>query len=297
MTTNGPVSVPNLRFRQALDAVRDELASIPHDELLHINLEIPTATMTALGSTPQMRAFRARIVEELPKFDLVTYDKLETYALATGQAHAQYLAASAPAEPIQELYDELSKLRELLVSDVTALAKRKLVDGERLAQLQGPNGFKNVAFDVLLLCAMLRDHWPQLAGRTGVQIAELDRAEMLADRLATAVALRDRGGAATTEAAELRQRAFTRFVTAYDQARRAITYVRWTEDDADTIIPSLFGGKKRKSAADKADKPGEATATPAHAVATPAAQPAANAPSAPADAHATGMPGDEPFSP
>jgi hypothetical protein len=296
MTSTGPVSVPNLRFRQALDAVRDELAAIPKDDLVGINLEIPSAAMTALGCAPQVRAFRAQIAAELPTFDLATYDKLETYALAAGQAHTQYLAASAPAEPVQDLFDALLELRELLVSDVTALAKRKLLDGARLNELQGPVGYKNVAFDVLLLCAMLRDHWSAVAGRTGVQPSELDRAEILADRLATAVALRDQGAAATSEAAELRVRAFTRFVKAYDQARRVLTFLRWNEDDVDTVIPSLYagrGGRRKHEPASVA-----ASHDGANAQQPVAAAPAAESATATAPRPASsGMPGDEPFSP
>ena len=46
---------------------------------------------------------------------------------------------------------------------------------------------------------------------------------------------------------ERRVRAYTLFVRAYDQCRRAATYLRWGEEDADEIAPSLFanrGGRK-----------------------------------------------------
>lgn len=299
MTTSDPTSVPTLRFREALDAVRTELEQLPLDSLKVINLEIPAAVMTTIGCAPQVRALRPRVADELPRFDLTTFDRLETYALAAGQAHAQHLAASAPVEPVQELFDELSSLREVLVSDVTALAKRKLLDGGRLEELRGPLGFKNAAFDVLLLCALLRDHWGAVAGRTGVQVSELDRAERLADRLATAVALRDQGATATGEAAELRQRAFTRFVSAYDQARRAIAYLRWGDGDIDQIIPSLYAGKARRKVEAATEVPTNGNgngATPPVVTAPTPIQPV-NAPApAPAPGTApTGMPGNDPF--
>ena len=44
-------------------------------------------------------------------------------------------------------------------------------------------------------------------------------------------------------AAERRLRAFALFMRAYDACRRAIAYLRWDEDDADTIAPSLFKGR------------------------------------------------------
>jgi hypothetical protein len=44
---------------------------------------------------------------------------------------------------------------------------------------------------------------------------------------------------------ELRRRAYTLFVQAYDEVRRPVTYVRWEEGDVDEIVPSLFAGRTR----------------------------------------------------
>ncbi|HEX4334524.1 MAG TPA: hypothetical protein VH062_01350 [Polyangiaceae bacterium] len=48
---------------------------------------------------------------------------------------------------------------------------------------------------------------------------------------------------------DLRTRAFTLFVNAYDQVRRAVSYLRWDDDDAGTVAPSLYvrrgNGKKK----------------------------------------------------
>ncbi|WP_200850180.1 hypothetical protein, partial [Klebsiella pneumoniae] len=45
---------------------------------------------------------------------------------------------------------------------------------------------------------------------------------------------------------ELRRRAYSVFVQTYDEVRRAMTYVRWEEDDVDEIVPSLYAGRSRK---------------------------------------------------
>jgi len=47
-------------------------------------------------------------------------------------------------------------------------------------------------------------------------------------------------------ALDLRRRAFTLLLFAYDEARVAITYVRRREGDAELIAPSLYGVKKRE---------------------------------------------------
>lgn len=41
----------------------------------------------------------------------------------------------------------------------------------------------------------------------------------------------------------VRQQAFTLFVKAYDEVRRAVSFLRWKERDADTIAPSLYGAR------------------------------------------------------
>jgi len=68
------------------------------------------------------------------------------------------------------------------------------------------------------------------------------------------------------ETADMRARAFTLLTDAYDNARRAIIYLRWHEGDADIICPYLFAGRSngRGKAAD--NKP-----------ATPGANPTPNA--------------------
>ena len=64
-------------------------------------------------------------------------------------------------------------------------------------------------------------------------------------------------GAANDE----RQRAFTLLARAYDEARRAVSFIRWHEEDADTFLPSLYAGRGGRGA-----KSNDATETPAPAV-------------------------------
>jgi len=47
-----------------------------------------------------------------------------------------------------------------------------------------------------------------------------------------------------TEAADVRRRADTLFVRAYDEVRRIVAYLRWHEGDADSIAPSLYAKRK-----------------------------------------------------
>ena len=71
---------------------------------------------------------------------------------------------------------------------------------------------------------------------------------------------------AAAESAEQRDRAFTLFIRCYDQIRRAILFLRWEQDDADTIAPSLYPGyprRMRKEADGASESEAEPTGTTA----------------------------------
>jgi len=89
----------------------------------------------------------------------------------------------------------------------------------------------------------MRGSWQTIANKTAVQPAEPDDAENLGDRIITAVGLREQGPAMIAEAQLNRQRAFTLLVRAYDQSRRAVTYLRWDERRA-----GMVRGAERASA-------------------------------------------------
>ena len=124
---------------------------------------------------------------------------------------------------------------------------------------------------------MMHDNWTAISGKTALQIADIDQAEALAERLITAIGLRDQGPAVLAESAENRQKAFTLFVNTYDQIRRVISYLRWNEGDVDQIAPSLYAGRntgRRKSPDPQPTTP----ATPSVPTAPSASTPANGAP-------------------
>ncbi len=92
-----------------------------------------------MRAVPQLLALRASAATQLPNFSLAVYDKVETYAQALAYAQTAFLAASIPSDELPALADRGLKIREQLVSDAAALAKRNLLDPRRLADLKrGP---------------------------------------------------------------------------------------------------------------------------------------------------------------
>ncbi len=287
-TTTNTIARP--RLRESLDKVRPEMVALEENHLLPINVDPLTAVATARGALAQILTLRKRM-EALPEFEIQNLDKLELYALATMQAQTIYQGASAPPEHFQELVAEATALRELMLSDATALANRGHISGDKLGTLKGPVGYRNVASDLLILTNMIRGNWKAVSTRTGVTEGELDRAEIICDQLINDIGVRQLAPAAVAAVALERQQSFTLFARAYDQVRRAVNYLRWVEGDADEIAPSFFAGRRKRSSSDVAAnseaEPATSKSEPTVAVPSPVA--------AAATKPAIGLPGSDPF--
>jgi len=260
-----------------------EIRAVGEQELEPINLDVPSAVATVLGALPEIRAFRGE-VSELAGFDLLHFDRLRDYALALAHTHSMYRAASGPIDGLTELAEEAAELRDTLQSDAAALAKRRILDSGAVSRLRGGNGYKNIAIELAGLVGLFRENWASIEGRTAIRLEELEHAGRRAQELLIATGLREQAPVAVNAASALRQRAFTLFVRAYGQARRAIAYLRWDRGDADDIAPSLYKGRGGRGEPDVVTPP---EAPPVQNPQTPA--PVAS-PAVPA-----GLPGSSPF--
>jgi enoyl-CoA hydratase/carnithine racemase len=122
-----------------------------------------------------------------------------------------------------------------------------LLDKKLIGNLQSRVGYANHITDARRLCRILRKHWCRVSSRTALSASDLDEIETAANTLAARLAERSPESGLAARASELRTRAFTRFVDVYDQARRAMEYLRWDEGDANEIVPSLFVRRRRRS--------------------------------------------------
>jgi hypothetical protein len=230
-------------FYGALHQVGDELLAIPVAKLLPVNIEIHAAVVTALGVQPELEGYREEVREWFGDEWAARIDALPTYAKAAAQAHGEFLASQNSSTEVNAVSKELIEMRELLLTDLTSLVNRKRVDAAVLSGLRGSVGFRNQVLDVVQLTAVFRRHWATVGGVTPVAMGDLERAEALAAKLTRLLGVREQGSLEATGIGEMRQRAFTKFVGTYDQLRRAMTFLRWDEDDVDSIIPSLWAGR------------------------------------------------------
>jgi hypothetical protein len=255
-----------LNLGQAYAETLNASLALPVTGLLPVNIDLPTAVNTAVGSLPRIHALRDRVKDELPRFDLRHFERLEQYALAAAQAHGEFLAASAPSEALVDLNRRAVLTRDMLYKDAVALAGRGLINGDRVRDFKAKVGYKNITYDLLGLVAVLRENWARISSRTAIQAHELEQAEALVGRLMSVLSARKQTPAVVVEASLQRQRNFTLFVNAYDQVRRALSYLLWEAGDLERVAPSLYGGRvvnrkkgdmKRSRAAPTTTLPGD----------------------------------------
>ncbi|KYF96939.1 hypothetical protein BE18_26690, partial [Sorangium cellulosum] len=223
----------------AFDRALPEIEALSPDQLIAIKLDIPRAVSQVLGVLPGLIALRPAIAEALPKHDIARLDRLETYALAAWYAHLLWLSTGAAESELKPLLAEAVPLRENLLGDAEALARRGLLDAAAVAEIRAGQGHIDTANDLVALSALFSGSWREISGKTAATEAEVKRAGEIGPQLLAALGIRAHGkGPGPTEAADQRARAFALLVHAYDQIRRAVAYLRWNEGDAETIAPS-----------------------------------------------------------
>lgn len=233
--------------QRALERIEAELSALSREELLPIKLNVSAAVTTVLRALPGLRELRAQMVDELPRFDLARFDRLEDYAVALGQAHEKVLVATSSRHELEEPAAAALEMRERLLADVTVLVRHRIVDEAALAPLRGAKGHKKLASDLMTLVAVLREAWPRIEGKLFITALELDAAREAAARLLCSVNERERAQAELAAAMARRVRAFTLLASAYDDARRAVAYLRARAGDAHRVAPSLYPGRPRSN--------------------------------------------------
>ena len=276
---------PTSRLQLAFDRCKPEMDALQPADLVSVNVDLGIAITTVRGALPNIAGYRAQLAD-LPTLEVKRIDKLEDYALATAHAQGLYLTAVTPPESIPALAAEALNLRESLHGDAATLGRHGLIDGERIKGLRQGTGHKTLAFDLIGLVAVFRDGWAKVEGKTPTDPKTLDRAEVVADQLLGALGERETAPAVVAEISAVRQRAFTLLFRAYDDARRAISFLRWNEGDADSIVPSIYQGRGgRGRSVTTGDTASPATPVPAAPVGIHTA----------AAAEAPGLPGGSPF--
>lgn len=254
-SSNGAAApaAPNA-MAEAFARVEPELAGLDPEALAPITIDVGGAITAVLAAAPRIHEHHDAIAAELPSHT-GDVDKLTTYAQAAQYAHLVHTYSSTSPEAAKALIDEGTRLREGLLIAAEALAHRALLDADAVAKIRKGSG--DVAGDLSALATLFKEGWGKINGKTAVEKTEIERAAELGPAVLVATAAKKHR---STDTEAQRARAFALMLNAYDSCRRALTYLRWKEGDADSIAPSLFKKRPgRKPGSKKEEETAETT--------------------------------------
>lgn len=256
-----PAKLPAAQAKAAFTKIEAMFSSLPSDEIIAPTIDIPAAVSVVLRALPSVRALRSVISAELPKHPIAWLDDLESYALAAWYAHELHEHQGLDGSDVQKWKDDGGKLRESLLIAAEALAHRGLVDQARVSAIRAGRGGEDAARDLLDLAELFRNAWERVKMKTAVEEQELDEAEELGNKLLMTHATKP-SEEGELDSEEQRARAFTLMYRAHDACRRAISYLRWEQGDADEFMPPLMKKAAARKTGSAAGKDGTSNDTP-----------------------------------
>lgn len=166
------------------------------------------------------------------------------------------------------LYREAAKRKETLRVSTQVLVHHGIVAEESLAEIKGLVGYKNVASDLMVYARVLLEAWPGAEGKIPLTRDEVQQAKQLGLDLLRASGLRDQTPRHVTEAQKIKDKAFYLLCAAHNETRRALTFLRWDEDDTNQILPSFYAGRGGRGRGGEEDAGGQGNEGTAGEVAT-----------------------------
>jgi hypothetical protein len=255
-------SVDPLAMRQALEKMRPKFQIITQQQFMLIRLDVPIMSMDVLKRLDEIEPYRDKIAQ-LPFVNHDYIANLEPGALALLEIDSQCTVAVKLPPEVMETYREASVLRDEIREEALILVRRKLLPRGSLDAVAGDRGYRNTAVELTALGNLLRDHWPNIVGKSAITIDEVNRCNVLAHILFRNADDRLERAAIPAQLAFQRQQAYTWLMLAWEELRRCMNFLEPVEV-VDKLFPSLFHGRGgRKAGSSVTEEPAPAVpATP-----------------------------------
>lgn len=230
------------RFEAALESQRASLLAMPETQLQrHTRLDPSAAAHIAYASAERVGAHREALVALCGPRAIPFVDALPELALATRQADIEFLRQEEP-DDLGPLHERVHAAHRLLLADAETLVNRGLVPASEIDNARGIQGYQATLNSLQVLISMFRARWRSIEGRSPTTRGDLETAQQAAFEMNAALARRTPGLTSVT-ASELRVRALSKLIATYEEVRRMTQYLRFYEEDADSIIPSFYAGR------------------------------------------------------
>jgi hypothetical protein len=235
------LKLSSVRLEKAYESVQLETHTLRRSTLIAVNVDPVAAALTARTALPRLHALRKSLSESIADFDVGLIDQLDRYSLALIHSHHLLLHARLPNHRLEELMEKATLLREKHRADVLAFLKLDLVNDCRPKPRKNGDIYYDLACELMVLVYRFRNGWSSIARHCAISNEMIDQTEIVADDLLRAAGEENNRPTTIAHAKLARQKIFTLFARTYDELRRAVTYVRWDQNDSAQITPSLYG--------------------------------------------------------
>jgi hypothetical protein len=263
---------------KAYERVKPELEALTADELSAMNVDLVSATSIALGVSERIVSHRERMAK-LPEFDVRHVDKLVDYAKAAWFVYVTNLPAPEPAEGAQ-LMNEVIELRAKMLMWATPLVGAGKFDAAAIARIREGSGNKDAAGDLVALVGLYRARWEDVKGICAVTERDLTRGAEIGPAVFAMISRREFQTSTISDGSLRVRRAWTLLDRAYGQCRRGLGFLRFEEEDTDSLAPSLRRNQGNQSRPQPTERPPTMPAPVIEAQnSVPTAAPSVSAPS------------------
>jgi hypothetical protein len=227
---------------KAFEKMLPALRAMPAERVQKPRVSLQAAGGLILGTYPLLSPHLAAL-RALPNTSAVAVDELRDRALAMMRADADYRSTLENESEIAPLLARAADVRRQMLQAcdyVSALGKLPASFAESVRE---GSGNQEIASDLGVLGRLFDRDWATFEPHTPSIKPLVAEAIDLSTRLSAALG-RNRADGQQSEAAQLRDRAYTHFLEAYDEVRTGLLYLRSKQGDIDAILPSVFANRR-----------------------------------------------------
>jgi len=244
-----------------LERLQAELAAVDPEKFHVANFDVAAAASAVLGHQSVLQPLRASLAATFRAFDFTYFDRLSDYAIAVKYlVNAEENARPRVDPAASKALEEGRALRARLASVARMFADLGTFDAGIVADIERTSrGYEGTSNAILRYAALFVDHRDKVEENMPLSMVTVEQAR------AKAIELGAMGnapaGKSLEELTDLRRRAVTLFINAYQEVQWAVEYVRRHEGDAAQFVPSVSNHRgSSKSAEDKGETKGESGA-------------------------------------
>jgi hypothetical protein len=246
----------------AYERVASEILAVPAQDVRRFNLDMGRAARRGTVVAERIEPLHPAM-SQLIDLDYRLVSNMGTYAWAV--LHTNDLATQGTGDMarLAILLEEATPLRELMLGSGEMLALAGFVSKERVAAIRRGKGNVDTADDLQTLGRLYRELWASVHDKVPVTMTMVERAIVLSAEITKALGGRDLKADPLEQRKDpryVRAQAFSLFARAYDECRRAVTYLRWQQGDAWEIVPSLYPARGRRVGAGEGEGEAEGEA-------------------------------------